>query len=248
MTARTRAKAPPDALHAKRFPGENAAYRAARDELLRAEMALRKSAESVAVMRRQLPAGGPVPQDYVFEEGAADLDDAQTVREVRMSELFVHPDASLVIYNFMYGPKMARPCPMCTAILDGLDRTAPHATQRMNLAVVARSPITRIREFARERGWRSLRLLSSAGNTYNRDYFGEDESGAQWPMLNVFVRRGGVIGHAYASELMFAPSEAGQDPRHVDAIWPLWNLYDYTPEGRGNDWYPQLAYGDRRLR
>src|SRR5262249_40221739 len=30
-----------------------------------------------------------------------------------------------------------------------------------------------------ERGWRHLRLLSSAGNTYNRDYFGEDEDGRQ---------------------------------------------------------------------
>jgi predicted dithiol-disulfide oxidoreductase (DUF899 family) len=36
--------------------------------------------------------------------------------------------------------------------------------------------------------------------------------------------------------------EAGQDPRHVDMLWPLWNLLDLTPEGRGKDWYPKLAY------
>ena len=42
---------------------------------------------------------------------------------------------------------------------------------------------------------------------------------------------------------MFAPRDPGQDPRHVDMIWPLWNVFDYTPEGRGKDWYPRLSYG-----
>ncbi len=31
------------------------------------------------------------------------------------------------------------------------------------------------------------------------------------------------------------------DPRHVDALWPLWNLLDMTPEGRGA-FYPKLQY------
>lgn len=242
MAARPQSETTSASLHAKRFPGEDANYRAARDALLRAEVALRKSVEDVAAARRKLPPGGALAQDYAFDEGAADLDDRRTVRQVRMSELFVRPDASLAVYSFMYGPKMARPCPMCTSILDALDRTAQHATQRINLAVVARSPVARIREFARERGWRNLRLLSSAGNRYNLDYFGEDDQGAQWPMLNVFARRDGTIRHTWGSELMFAPSEPGQDPRHVDAIWPLWNLFDVAPEGRGADWYPQLRY------
>jgi predicted dithiol-disulfide oxidoreductase (DUF899 family) len=30
------------------------------------------------------------------------------------------------------------------------------------------------------------------------------------------------------------------DPRHVDLIWPVWNLLDLTPGGRGTDWYPSL--------
>jgi predicted dithiol-disulfide oxidoreductase (DUF899 family) len=142
----------------------------------------------------------------------------------------------------MYGPKMAKACPMCTAMLDSLDRTAPHATQRINLAVAARSPIARIRAFARERGWRNLRLLSSAGTSFNRDYHGEDDDGAQLPMLNVFARRGGEIRHMYGTEMLFAPVQPGQDARHVDIIWPLWNLFDLTPEGRGGDWYPALEY------
>ena len=127
-------------------------------------------------------------------------------------------------------------------MLDGLNGTAPHATQRINLVVVARSPIQRIRAFARERGWRHLRFLSSAGNTYNHDYHGETADGSQRPALNVFVRRGRRVYHFYNTELLFAPAEHGQDPRHVDLLWPLWNLFDLTPEGRPN-WYPELSYG-----
>jgi predicted dithiol-disulfide oxidoreductase (DUF899 family) len=28
----------------------------------------------------------------------------------------------------------------------------------------------------------------------------------------------------------------------VDSIWPLWNVFDLTPEGRGTTWYPRLNY------
>lgn len=235
-------KPAPGALHKERFPGESRGYRAARNELLKAELELREKVESVAALRRKLPPGGPVPEDYEFEEGAADIDDTETVRRVKLSELF-RKDASLVVYSYMYGPAMAKACPMCTSILDALDRTVTHAGQRINVVVVAKSPIERIRAIARERGWRNLRLLSSAGNSYNRDYRGENEKGSQLPALNVFTRKGGRIHHAYCTELLFAPSDPGQNGRHVDVIWPLWNLFDYTPEGRGTDWYPKLAYG-----
>lgn len=234
-------KSAPAALHRERFPGESKAYRAARNELLEAEMKLRREMEGVAALRRKLPPGGPVPEDYEFEEGGADLADTETVRRVRMSELFQR-DASLVVYSYMYGPAMAKACPSCTSILDALDRTVQHAGQRVNVVVVAKSPIQRIRAIARERGWRNLRLLSSAGNSYNRDYRGENAEGSQRPALNVFARKGGNIHHTWCSELMFAPSEPGQDPRHVDVMWPLWNLLDVTPEGRGTDWRPRLAY------
>jgi predicted dithiol-disulfide oxidoreductase (DUF899 family) len=84
--------------------------------------------------------------------------------------------------------------------------TAPHAAQRINLVVVAKSPIKRIRSFARGRGWRNLRLLSSANNSHNRDYHGEDKKGSQLAAQNVFARRGGKIHHWYCTELLFAPS------------------------------------------
>jgi predicted dithiol-disulfide oxidoreductase (DUF899 family) len=235
-------KAAPAVLHAKRFPGESRAYRSARNKLLKAEIELRRQTEAVAALRRKLPPGGLLPEDYVFEEGAAGLADLAGAHRVRMSELFVRPDASLVVYSFMYGPNMARPCPSCTSIIDALNGTAAHATQRINLAVVASSPLSRIREFARERGWDRVRLLSSSGNTYNRDYHAQTASGSQIPALNVFVKRGGRIYHTFSTELLYAPFDPGQDGRHADMIWPLWNLFDLTSEGRGIDWHPKLVY------
>lgn len=225
-----------------RFPGESASYRAARDELLAAERDLRKQVEQVAEMRRKLPLGGELPEDYAFEEGAANLADTTAVVSVKLSDLFRKGIDTLALYNFMYGPEMKQACPMCTSFLDSLNGTAPHAGQRLNLAVVAKSPIGRIREFARGRGWHNLRLLSSARNTYNRDYHGETADGGQLPVFNVFVRRDGKIYHSYSTELVFAPPEPGQNERHIDMMWPLWNLLDLTPEGRGADWYPRLSY------
>jgi predicted dithiol-disulfide oxidoreductase (DUF899 family) len=220
-------------LHEVRFPNESPAYRAARDRLLEAEIELRRQTEKVAAQRRALPAGGEVREDYVFEE-----DDARTVK---LSQLFGDKDV-LLLYSYMYGPKQERPCPSCTSILDGLDGEVGHISQSVAIAVVARSPIARILAFTKPRGWTRLRLLSAANNSYQRDYHAEDAEGSQLPIMNVF-RRGedGVIRHHWASELAFAPRDPGQDPRHVDAFWPLWAALDISPEGRG-DFRPRLEY------
>ncbi|HEX3868152.1 MAG TPA: DUF899 family protein [Gemmatimonadaceae bacterium] len=216
------------------FPGESAEYRAARDVLLQAEAELRQHTENVAARRRALPLGGALKEDYTFETMDED--------PIRLSDLFREGRNSLVVYNYMYGPAAKRPCVMCTSMLDALDGETPHIEQRVNLAVVAKSPPARIREVQKARGWRYLPLLSSARNSYNADYLGEDAAGGQWPMLNVFTRRDGAIYHTYGTELLYAPHPKGMDTRHIDAIWPLWNVLDFTPEGRGRDWSPKLAY------
>ena len=61
------------------------------------------------------------------------------------------------------------------------------------------------------------------------------------PMLNVFHHDGDVTRHFWASELLNAPTDPGQDPRHVGTVEPLWNLFDLIPEGRGTDWDEQLC-------
>ena len=139
-------------------------------------------------------------------------------------------------------PLAEGPCPSCTAFLDQLDGAAEHVAQRLNLAVVGKAPIARIAAFAHERGWRRLRLLSSSGNTYNRDYWAETGEGDQQPMLNVFHRDGPTIRHFWGSELFYAPQDAGQDPRHVGTLEPLWNLFDLTPGGRPSDWVEEMSY------
>jgi len=236
-----------------RFPGESEEYRRERNRLLEAEIELRRAIERVAAQRRELPPGGVVPEDYVFERAGGG--------DVRFSELFEPGKDTLVVYSFMFprysgddrpGPAVGEtaklplaetPCSSCTSILDSLDGAAQHLTQRVNLAVVAKSDPERVADFARERGWRHLQLLSSRNTTYNRDYHAETADGEQRPILNVFVRDGDRFRHSWASELMFAPRDEGEDPRHVDAIWPVWHVLDTTPDGRGADWrFPLLRY------
>jgi len=117
-------------------------------------------------------------------------------------------------------------------------------------------PLPRIINFAKERGWHRLRLLSTAGNSYDSDYFGDStglaadirvqqefKAGEEWdmPMLNVFHRDGKTIRHFWGSEILYVPPEPGQEYRHNDALDPLWNMLDLSPAGRGN-FHPQLSY------
>ena len=219
-------------LHGVEFPNESVKYRAKRNELLRAEMDLRTHVERVAALRRKLPLGGEVREDYLFEGADG---------PVKLSELFGKHD-TLVLYNYIYGPRMKEACPMCTAMLDSLDGAAEHLGQRVGVAVVAKSPIERIQNFARERGWDQMRLVSSADNSFNRDYQGETANGDQMPMLHVFTRRNGKIHHFWGSEMLFPSAMRGQNSRHIDMIWPLWNVLDLVPAGRGSDWIPSLSY------
>ena len=153
------------------FPGESVEYRAARNLLLDQEIELRRAMEAVAEARRRLPPGGIVPQDYMFQA----QDPGGGLAEVRLSELFAPGKDSLLIYSMMFprasdddspGPRVGQtallplaegPCPSCTALLDQLDGAAEHASQHVNLAVAAKTPIERLLTFGAERGWRRPR-------------------------------------------------------------------------------------------
>ncbi len=231
-------------LHDLRFPGESDVYRRARDELLDAEIDVRRRIEAAAAQRRELPLGGEVPTDYEFEEYAGYSDEPRTVH---LSELFEDGKDTLFLYSHMFNPDetgqpLAVPCPACTSIIDALDGEAPHITQRINLAVSAKVPIQRFRDHARSRGWQHVRLLSCTENTYNHDYHAEKSDARQLPIATVFVRRDGRVHHFWSSELAYAPTDPGEHPRHVDFMWPLWNVFDRAPEGRGSGWEPSLNY------
>lgn len=76
---------------------------------------------------------------------------------------------------------------------------------------------------------------------FHPNYFGETPQGGQRPMMNSFSRKRGAVRHTWGSELAYAPTDPGQDPRHIDLIWPLCSVLDMTPGGRG-DLRPRLRY------
>lgn len=212
------------------FPNESAEYRKARNALLVEELELRRHIERVAGLRRKMPLGGEIPEDYLFE-GENDV--------VRLSDLFDNKE-SLVVYSMMFGPQRQRPCPMCTAMLTSWDGAARNLHERVALVVTARSSIDRLLDFKDERGWQNLQLYSDGSGNYTRTYVSADDGDV--PGLNIFTRKNGRIHHFWAAEMNGEMADPGQDPRGAPDVDPLWTILDLTPEGRGSNWYPKLEY------
>jgi predicted dithiol-disulfide oxidoreductase (DUF899 family) len=217
-------------LNEAAFPNESTAYRVARNRLLAEEIELRRKIEHVAAMRRALPLGGEVPKDYAFESEQG---------PVTLSEMFAGKQ-SLVIYSYMFGPQKERACPVCTSLLSSWDGAARSVQERVSLAVTARSPMARLAAWKKERGWQNLRLFSDMSGEFTRAYV--DANDGDTPGLTVFTKRDGKIYHSWSGEMSMAMADPGQDPRGAPDIDPLWTIFDYTPEGRGTDWYPKLEY------
>ena len=175
-------------LHDVRFPNESDEYRAARDELLQAEMALRDQIEAVAALRRKLPLGGVV-EDYTF---------TGTSGPVTLMDLFGDHD-TLILYGYMFGAGAQAPCPMCSAFMDSVNGQLEHITQRAAFAVVARNDIEPLEKLFVARGWQDIPFVSAAGTTFPTDYQTEMPDGSQVPMCNVFVRRDGEVRHFWTS-------------------------------------------------
>lgn len=226
-------------LHDKQVPSESADYRTARNELLAEEQALRERVERVAALRRQLPLGAPLTQDYEFEE--IDLSDGST-RPIRFSELF-GDKLDILVYSYMYGPEWENPCPSCTSFIDGIDAVSRHVRQQAELVVIGKAAPVQLHAIARERGWRDLRLLSCEKNDYASDYNVQtgETSESLMPLMNAFQKEGDKIHHFWASELLWTPMDGGH-PRHMDIAWPLWGLLDMTRSGRHPEMGPQLHY------
>jgi predicted dithiol-disulfide oxidoreductase (DUF899 family) len=212
-----------------RHPNESDVYRQARQQLLVEEIELRRKHEQVAALRRDLPEGGELPRDYHFvaEDGAV----------VTLEELFGDHD-TLVVYSYMFGPQREKPCPMCTSLMGGFDHKIADIRQRVAIAFTARSPIDRLIDAKKARGWIDLPVYSDETGDYTRDYVSAEDG--DMPAYNVFVRKDGTIRHFWSDEIGMDMADPGQDPRGVE-IDPLWLVLDTTPAGRG-DWYPRLTY------
>ena len=214
-----------------RWDGESADYRRARTDLLAAEIELRRQIQRVAEHRRALPAG-PVAKDYRFldEQG----------NELGLVDLFGRHD-TLFTYFWMYGPQRARPCPMCTSFVGSLDVPLPDIEQRLALAIVGRSPVARQLAFARERGWTNLKFYQTVGEEFGRDIHAVSDDG-EGAAVVVWRRDGDEVRLFWAAEGGAETADPGFDPHLAPDPTPLWNILDWTPEGRGTDWYPSLDY------
>ncbi|MDT6964167.1 DUF899 family protein [Cupriavidus sp. SZY C1] len=212
------------------FPNESDAYRQARNALLAEEIELRRHIERVAAMRRALPPGGEVTKTYRFtgENGP-----------VTLADLFGDKD-TLVVYSYMFGPQREKPCPMCTSLMASWEGKVPDIEQRVALAMVARSPIDRLKAAKAARGWTQLKVYADTDGDFTRDYVSAED--ADMPAYTVFTRRDGKLRHFYSVEMSGEMADPGEDPRSAPDPDPLWTLLDTTPEGRGN-WYPKLEYG-----
>jgi predicted dithiol-disulfide oxidoreductase (DUF899 family) len=202
-----------------RYPNESQQYREARDALLKEEQALVDKVKSVAARRRDLPRGGQLKEDYTFQWA----NDRNLGKRVKFSELFADKN-TLLLYSFMFGPNWDKPCPSCTSLMDGFDRTTYQVTRNAAFVAIAKAPADRINAWARERGWSQIALVSGADSPYQADYRCQgDSDDMQWPVMHVFRKQGGRIYHFWGTETT---------ANHVDTVWPYWNLMDMTPEGR----------------
>jgi predicted dithiol-disulfide oxidoreductase (DUF899 family) len=210
-----------------RYPNESQEYRTAREALLKDEQELINKVKSVAAKRRQLPLGGQLKEDYVFQWA----NEGKVGKPVRFSELFGDKN-SLLLYSWMFGPNWDKPCPSCTSLMDGFDRTWYSVAQNAAFAAVAKAPAERIDAWAKERGWSQIPLLSGSSSSYQADYKCQGETDdMQLPVMHVFTKCDSKIFHFWGTETMM---------NHVDPVWPYWNLMDFTPEGRpGRDTPPQ---------
>ncbi len=202
-----------------RYPNESREYREARDLLLKDEQELIDKVKAVAEKRRQLPRGGQLKEDYVFQWA----NDGKLGKSVRFSELFGDKN-TLLLYSFMFGPGWDKPCPSCTSLVDGFDRTWYQVSRDAAFVAIAKAPAERINAWAKERGWTQMELVSGFESSFQADY--KCQSGSedmQMPVMHVFKKQDGKIFHFWATETM---------SNHVDTVWPYWNLMDFTPEGR----------------
>ncbi|MGC2661921.1 MAG: DUF899 family protein [Bryobacteraceae bacterium] len=213
-----------------RHPNESAEYRAARNALLVDEIELRRQLERVAAQRRALPPGGEIAKDFelVSETG-----------RIQFSSLFADKQ-TLLVYSMMFGPQRKSPCPMCTSFLTAWNGTAVNLRERVAMVATARSPIERLIEYKQQRGFANLPFVSDMSGEYTRSYVTAEDGDV--PGFSVFTRRDGTIRHFYTVEMSGDMADPGQDPRGAPDPDPLWLMLDFTPEGRGADWYPKLDY------
>ncbi|TPV95141.1 MAG: DUF899 domain-containing protein [Myxococcales bacterium FL481] len=200
----------------------------ARLELLAREKELTRLQDEVNARRQALPRRRIEPS-YVFD-GA---DGPMSLRDL------FGPCDQLLVYHFMFGPDWQEGCKSCSFWADHFDVMIPHLRARgIAFAAISRAPYPKLQAYAQRMGW-SFRWLSSAANSFNRDFrvsFSEDEiaSGdklynfgtlrapaSEMPGASAFQRRGDTVFHAYSTYT-----------RGLDILNGTYRWIDMSPRGR----------------
>jgi predicted dithiol-disulfide oxidoreductase (DUF899 family) len=158
---------------------------------------------------------------------------------VKFSELF-GDKTTLILYSWMFGPNWDNPCPSCTSLMDGFDRAWYSVNQDAAFVAISKAPAQKINAWATKRGWSQIPLLSGYESTFQADYKCQEPENddKQQPVMHTFTKRDGRIFHFWATETM---------QNHVDTVWPYWNLFDFTPEGRPDHDTPPQKFRSRFL-
>jgi predicted dithiol-disulfide oxidoreductase (DUF899 family) len=216
-----------EGIKIERYPSNaSKEYIEARDALVKAEASIRNQIEHVTELRRQLPKGA-IMKNYTF--------DGPNGTKVSLYDLAAD-GRSVVIYHFMFGENDEQPCSMCSLFADSQNGVGKHYKQLVNFAVVAKKPTAQLQEYADKRGWKNITLLSSSGNTFNKDMNVEypkwEPSSYQAPGISVFRKDAeGNVRHVYTQLQVFDTKDSVN--WGLDLLCPLHNMLDLIPEGRG---------------
>lgn len=166
-------------------------WRAAREELLRKEVAVRRAREELGAQRRRLPMV-EVDTEYVFEGGDG---------KAMLLDLF-EGRAQLVVHHFMFAPEWETGCPCCSAFLDQLGHLAHLRARNTAFASVSRAPFTRILPFKARMGWAvPWYSYSSPHGDFNRDFeatVASDQGLVERPGISCFLRDHDRVFHTYS--------------------------------------------------
>ena len=213
------------------FPNESSEYRAARTKLLAEEIELRRQIQRVAAMRRELPDGSEAG-DYRFLDAEG--------KEHRFCDLFGMHDARHLLLDVRTGARAS--LPDVHILRRWLDIPAVDIEQRVALAIIGRSPVSRQLSSLESGAGTTWKFYQTVGDDFARDYRGLHEDGSEWAICASWKRQGDKVRLFWAAEGDFETADPGFDPHLAPDPTPLWNILDWTPGGRGSDWYPKLEY------
>ena len=180
--------------------------------LLHQEKALTHMKDSVAALRRRMPAV-EVKERYEF---------AGTDGPVALLDLFEGRE-QLIVQHFMFAPEWTEGCDGCSMMADHIGPLSHLNARRTSFALVSRAPIDKLTDFRARMGW-NLPWVSAGETTFNED-FGATISGEERQAISVFIRRGDRIFHTWST------NSRGEEPFML-----VFDLLDLTPYGRQEDW------------